>query len=125
MARAAVPAAGITEKLVLSNSEFIVRRSQVSWYNRGSCPPPPPLFGGSSSRRSQSLGTGAAAGKPPGPAQKQSIAQWKGGWCGSIPAIKSTIKQNKILRYVRKHQVLKISVAEPELEPEPVEPKLF
>jgi hypothetical protein len=35
MARAAVPAAGITEKFVLSNSEFIVRRSQVSWYSGG------------------------------------------------------------------------------------------
>ncbi len=71
MARAAVPAAGITEKFVLSNSEFIVRRSQVSWYSGG-----PPAAVGSSGRRSQSFGTGPPPAaepeaKPPGPANEK------------------------------------------------------
>ncbi len=72
MARAAVPAAGITEKFVLSNSEFIVRRSQVSWYSGG---PLSAAAVGSSGRRSQSFGTGPPPAaepeaKPPGPANE-------------------------------------------------------
>jgi hypothetical protein len=73
MERAAVPAAGITEKFVLSNSEFIVRRSQVSWYSGGK--PLPAAVVGSSGRRSQSFGTGPPPAaepeaKPPGPANE-------------------------------------------------------